>query len=579
MKKTLLLQLQKRAFFQSYFFKCIICNLIAFSNICDIKASHDEAIKSNGIQLGISLLEQNEFVKAENEFQHYILSLTDVAEKSSVIYEVAKLYNSKLYFDLSIDYCLEGIQLINNDSFDKHFYKTIAINHIDLGNYDQAEYYFHQSQKVNETFEEYTVNDYNLIGEIFRLKGDVDVSIEHFKKAISKNIDIKKADDLVVSYNSLGLSYLVLKDYMKASFYLNKSLELIDSLKMTHRKQAISISFGDLYLQQNKYEKAIYFYRQTIRYDLQNHPDRVELLKGAHYGLWKTYEQIESYKEALNAYKEYQKYSQKLFDRDKQATIFQHQILSERTVHKNEIRLLENKSLLERKYYTILLFLFGAAILLIAFFAYTLVLRFRSVKQKVEIEKNKSVIQELEIAKSKVENEKLQAEIIQTDQESKIKVLEYQKLKDEIDSKNRELSSSTIHLSNKNEILQAISEKVKKFKPTEIGDKNLLKDVESLIKENIQFDQDWEVFKKHFVEVHPEFFEQLLHSYNDLTSEELKLCAFIKIQLSSKVIARLLHITVPAVNKRRNRIRKKFAITSDVDLYEFMILFNKPISL
>jgi len=56
-----------------------------------------------------------------------------------------------------------------------------------------------------------------------------------------------------------------------------------------------------------------------------------------------------------------------------------------------------------------------------------------------------------------------------------------------------------------------------------------------------------------------------------ITMDELKLCAYLKIQLSSKEIARLINITSVAVNKRRNRLRKKIGVSANEDLYEFFL--------
>lgn len=111
--------------------------------------------------------------------------------------------------------------------------------------------------------------------------------------------------------------------------------------------------------------------------------------------------------------------------------------------------------------------------------------------------------------------------------------------------------------------------KIKTFENWEDNPK--LKELNIIIKQNLQLDQDWDIFKKHFIEVHPDFFKAIINRFPDLTNDDLKLCAYLKLQLSSKEIARLLNIETAAVNKRRNRIRKKLDIASSVDLHEFML--------
>ena len=169
-------------------------------------------------------------------------------------------------------------------------------------------------------------------------------------------------------------------------------------------------------------------------------------------------------------------------------------------------------------------------------------------------------------------NDKLKAENLQNKQEQQIKDLEQQQLQEQVDFKNRELTSTAIHLLSKNEILNDINDKVTEMEGNSaIEQSKSIKRIKFLIKENLHLDNDWEVFKKHFTDVHPKFFTILLNNYPELTPDELKLCAYLKIQLSSKEIARLINITVIAVNKRRNRLRKKLNISAKIDLHEFLL--------
>jgi hypothetical protein len=235
--------------------------------------------------------------------------------------------------------------------------------------------------------------------------------------------------------------------------------------------------------------------------------------------------------------------------------------------------LIEEKANLEKKYNRVYIILLVIGIVLLSLFIFLLRLRNKSMRQKVELIESNNRIQQLEIENSKAINEKLQSEIREKEQSTKIEDLELQKLKDTIDFKNRELTSSAIHLSNKNEILSEIHSKIKSLENWEDNPK--LKELNILIKQNFQLDQDWDIFKKHFIEVHPDFFKAIVHQFPNLTNDDLKLCAYLKLQLSSKDIARLLNIETSAVNKRRNRIRKKLNIDSAVDLHEFMLTIDK----
>lgn len=548
---------------------CLVALLLIFQ-FGNILAQKDK----NTIEYGTFLLENSNLTEAENTFQNYLKNIESDSQKFDDYYSIAILYNTHLYFDLSIEYCLEAI---NTDGVSpknsRRFLHLTAINHLDLNNLDQAENYFRQAEKFKSKVKEEISNDYNLIGEIKRLKQESSSAINYFNKAISINQDVDNFDDLAMNHNNLGLVYLDLGNYVKAEKHLNISLKIIDSLSLSSRKVAINISFGRLNQVQKKYETAIEYFLKTINSDLTGHSDKTELLRDANQGLSKCYDAIGNHRIALLHYKNFQHFNQLIFDRDKQASIFESQILFEKNTHKQEIKLIQEKTEIEKKYNRVYIILLCIGVILLSLFVFLLRLRNKSMKQKVELIESNNRIQQLEIQNSKAINEKLQGEIREKEQSRKIEELELQKLKDTIDFKNRELTSSAVHLSNKNEILSEIDSIIKSLKNWE--DTSELKDLNIIIKQNLQLDQDWDIFKKHFIEVHPNFFKSIVDKYADLTNDDLKLCAYLKLQLSSKEIARLLNIETTAVNKRRNRIRKKLTIDSAVDLHQFMITIDK----
>ncbi|TCI84505.1 helix-turn-helix transcriptional regulator [Tenacibaculum sp. M341] len=84
---------------------------------------------------------------------------------------------------------------------------------------------------------------------------------------------------------------------------------------------------------------------------------------------------------------------------------------------------------------------------------------------------------------------------------------------------------------------------------------------------------NWKEFEIHFQNIHKGFFCKLQEEYPDLTASELKLCSFLKLKLSSKEIANLMGITDRSVKMSRYRVRKKFNISREVNLVEFISKF------
>lgn len=143
-----------------------------------------------------------------------------------------------------------------------------------------------------------------------------------------------------------------------------------------------------------------------------------------------------------------------------------------------------------------------------------------------------------------------------------------------IDNKNKELANSTISLIRKNEILIKIKEELNTIKE-EIGvrlpdkhHKHLLK----IIDKNITSEHDWLVFEDNFNEAHNNFFKKLKTDFPNLSIGDLKLAAYLKMNLSSKEIAQLLNISTRGVENKRYRLRKGMTLNPDDNLTEFIIV-------
>lgn len=161
--------------------------------------------------------------------------------------------------------------------------------------------------------------------------------------------------------------------------------------------------------------------------------------------------------------------------------------------------------------------------------------------------------------------------------EKEIVRLKNEKLESEIDFKNRELSSMTMNLVQRGKVLTKIKDVISTLAQSERIEENStnLRHLVRLIKEVEKGNQDWDNFTAHFNNVNSDFFNKLKEKFPDLTPNELKLCAFIKMNLSSKEIAQLMNITIKAVEVGRYRLRKKLQISSETNLYDFLIQITK----
>ncbi len=159
--------------------------------------------------------------------------------------------------------------------------------------------------------------------------------------------------------------------------------------------------------------------------------------------------------------------------------------------------------------------------------------------------------------------------------EQEIVLLRNEKLKAEVQHKNNELISATMHLVQKNELLSKIGDELGKVRQNsdEVQTRKEINKLIKLLKADDQLDKDWEQFAYHFDQVHSDFFKRLREAYPNLTHKDHRLCAYLRMNLSTKEIAPLMNISVRGVEISRYRLRKKLDLDSSENLTEFLMDF------
>ena len=157
--------------------------------------------------------------------------------------------------------------------------------------------------------------------------------------------------------------------------------------------------------------------------------------------------------------------------------------------------------------------------------------------------------------------------------ESEIVKLKNEKLNDDVHFKNKELASTTMHLVQRGQVLSKIKEVVSNLeKMPDAENKSAdFKQIFRLLNEVEKRDADWSQFSIYFDHVHSNFLSDIKERHPNTTPTELKLCAYLKMNLSSKEIAQLMSITIRAVEVSRYRLRKKLNIPSDANLFDYLM--------
>jgi len=193
--------------------------------------------------------------------------------------------------------------------------------------------------------------------------------------------------------------------------------------------------------------------------------------------------------------------------------------------------------------------IYVAGVIFFLILMHTLYRRYYKKKQQKLIDRNH---RELKLAQ--VQNEK---EIIR---------IKNEQLQMQFKNKSKELAASTMSIIKKNELLTTIK--------TELGsikNESVIKPVINIIDKSLKQNDDWEFFKEAFNNADSGFLQRVKNLHPDLTPNDLRLCAYLRLNLSSKEIAPLLNISSRSVEVKRYRLRKKMSLPHENSLAEYIL--------
>lgn len=180
-------------------------------------------------------------------------------------------------------------------------------------------------------------------------------------------------------------------------------------------------------------------------------------------------------------------------------------------------------------------------------------------------------IRYLEKLKLKEEELKHQKQILQLEltAENKLKLQEYEKhiLEMQVQSKASEVAGKSLSIAKQSEMIESIQN----ILDNENDVNQLISKIKKSIKINALNKNEWQSFEKNLIQSHEDFVHKLTRQYPQLTPRDMKLCIYLKMNLSSKEIAPLMNISFRGVELHRYRLRKKLELNQAISLSKFMI--------
>jgi len=421
---------------------------------------------------------------------------------------------------------LELFKKMNNNSFIERTYVNLGIICYCIRLNNLAEYYYLEAIAINNQESVSYIPKSNLFLTIEDRKAAVD-SIRTLIDILEKENNVEQ---LPMIYLNMG-SRLLSDNPEEAMVYFSKLISL--DFDNTKYKSLLDSNLGIYYLNKKDYLQAINYFRKACflmenNKEFKNLVNIYQLMSMAFEGknqtdsaLFYAKKQIELSKvisSNIIAIETYQKYITTLVESQK-----------------NELIIAEQENKLKKRQFTITLIVSISVILLILMF---LIIVYQQKSRK------------------EAENKTL---YIEREAEKKL-----------LNAKKREITSYSLLVSNKNQVLKQIGDYINKLLDTKENINQTLNEIIKLIKINLNIDEEWKNFKRHFESVNPEFFIKLKKKCPELTEENLRICAYIKMGLKSKDISQLLNITPKSVNTNRSRLRKKLDVPDDVELDDFL---------
>lgn len=305
-----------------------------------------------------------------------------------------------------------------------------------------------------------------------------------------------------------------------------------------------SINMGAIFFKKANPDSALYYYRKAWNY-LQKHDDN-EILLPTLNGIAFSFRQKQQWDSAYIYLYTAGFYRDSLQQVNSLSEV--HRIESRAAIERYEANLLRQKE--EARMHRIILLLILALVSVLAAVSCYI---FWTQRRKAITRKRMQELENRELT-TRLEKEQLQNNYYQL----------------EIDSKNRELTSTTLMLIEKNKMMEELMKRISSGGETgEIGKRTVL-ELKNQIKAHACQEDEWQFFRIHFEQVHPGFFNKLKNLCPTLTEGELRLCAYIRTGMENKQIAQMLSQQPDTIKKARYRLRKKTPIGQEDSLEDFL---------
>ena len=478
---------------------------------------------------------------------YYMAEAGKSAEKSNAAKTIAdfniaeaEIYSEKGAWDITLQNLVRAYNYYKNQPLKDRYRleNDLAIAYAETDNHEKALEFFHKIYGYEHTKKNplSLASISNNMGLVWMHK-DLDSSMSYFNKALELTKDIKNPGFKVFLYTNLGKSSILKENDTAAKYYFHKAMDQKDASIPDEDLAWVYGEFSELFLKNEKLDSSIYYSKKAVDILDSLAPYGLEQLQAVKV-LYKSYIKNKDFEDATRNFEKFLAISDSLNLEDRRVNV-QKILLGEEYRNKEKIRQLEERE--SRTNFFMLILGLLAVLLILASFLY----HYRNKLKRTQLEK------QLVTAKQK-------------------------ELNNDLELKNKELIGKAMVEVHRTEIIEDILKDLKsiKLKTDKKETQNTIDYIANRLKRDTPTDV-WKEFEVRFEQVHESFYTNLEQAHPELSAKDKRLCALLKLNLTSKEIAQITGQPTKSVENARTRLRKKLEITnSQTELNSYLSNFG-----
>ncbi len=514
------------------------------------------------IRQGVEYLSQKEHIKSIEE----LISAKDIAlrnkwytEAYNATLNIGTNYYLMMDYGEAFQYYLQAYEIaikhldVRNEM---SVFNNIGVLYIEENDQLKAEESFFKAYEIAKKVDDkekigaYGINMALLLNKI----GKIDLAEQYIEEALPLLVD--KPNVLLLAKIAKAENLYLKNQFSKASELALQILPQINNLTISEGNATVNDKITLLLILSRIYEKQ-FLYKEALDYALlaRAAQENIEGRKESYERIATLYAKTDDFKNAMY-YKDSVIIATDSLHAIKNAALFKSEKVKFQ-IQNYQHELSESKKARSQEkqlFYTVLVCVIAGMGFLIW------VYKNNSLKHK-----QRQKIVELELEKEKSDH--LLKERKHRENEALV-LLEKERLKNELDTKNRELTARAMYLASKNELIEDVVESLSE--QTEIATNTQLKTQINDLKKHLKKESQWDSFFVHFEELNRGFLDRLAAKHPKLTQNDVRFITFLYMNLSYKEIASLLNITPQSCRKRKERISKKMNVPDELTIYTYL---------